>query len=294
MSFRTMLKKVGIPLLLFVVLATACKPARELSTANLKPIGAAKLLKNVEANSLAYEHLSISRVSCQFSGPQSNASFRINIKAIRDQKILASITKLSIPVGRVLLTPDSVVYVNFIDKNYFVDDYSFLSNFLNIDLDFNTIQAILSNSAFSYRNDVKERDFKTFTSTVESGMYVLQSEKERKVFRMETKSKPAKVERHLKRLDDTALIHQKMYFNADNFALVKLQIEDKTNSRKLEMNFGEFTRVAEKDYPGEINVFLDSGIEKFEARVKMSGFSTEKAGEFGLDIPENYTPVKVN
>ncbi|HCE58339.1 MAG TPA: hypothetical protein DER09_11040, partial [Prolixibacteraceae bacterium] len=44
------------------------------------------------------------------------ASFRISLKAIRDEKILASITKLNIPVGRVLLTPDSVIYVNYIDR----------------------------------------------------------------------------------------------------------------------------------------------------------------------------------
>ena len=34
-------------------------------------------------------------------------------------------------------------------KYYFMDDYSYLSNFLNIDLDFATIQSILANNAFS-------------------------------------------------------------------------------------------------------------------------------------------------
>ena len=174
----------AIAFFLIVFGFSSCKAPREISKANIKPLSMQKLLKNQEENSLAYESLSIGRINCQFTGNQSKTSFRLSLKAIRDERILASITKLNIPVGRVLLTPDSVIYVNYIEKNYFVDDYSFLSNFLNIDLDFNTIQAIISNDAFSYRNDEKERDFKTFTTSVESGLYVLQSEKDKKVFRM--------------------------------------------------------------------------------------------------------------
>jgi hypothetical protein len=171
---------------------------------------------------------------------------------------LASITKLNIPVGRVLLTPDSVIYVNYMERNYFVDDYSFLSNFLNIDLDFATIQSIISNSTFSYRNDEKDRDFKTFITSVESGMYILQSEKERKVFKMDEKGKAGKIERRLKRLDDNALIMQKMTINPANFALTGLLIEDKTNDRKMEMIFDDFVKVMNKDYPGSIDMSFNS------------------------------------
>ncbi|KAF0239019.1 MAG: hypothetical protein FD181_404 [Prolixibacteraceae bacterium] len=273
---------------------SSCKAPREISKANIKPLSTQKLLKNQEENSLAYESLSIGRINCQFTGNQSKTSFRISLNTIRDEKILASITKLNIPVGRVLLTPDSVIYVNYIEKNYFVDDYSFLSNFLNIDLDFNTIQAIISNDAFSYRNDEKDRDFKTFTTSVESGMYVLQSEKEKKVFRMEEKGRTGKIERRLKRLDDNALILQKMYFNPTNFALTKLLIEDKTNRRKMEMNFDEFVKVLNKDYPGTINMSFVSGSDSVFLKVRMSGFSTEKIDSLYLKIPEKYQQIRVN
>ena len=154
-------------LFLIIVLGfSSCKTSREIPTAaHLKPIGTAKLLKNVAENSLVYESLSINRINCQFSNNQSRTSFKISLKAIKDKQILASITKLNIPIGRVLLTPDSVIYVNYIERNYFVDDYTYLSKFLNIDLDFSTIQSIISNNAFSYRNDEKDKDFKTFRFT---------------------------------------------------------------------------------------------------------------------------------
>ena len=163
------------PVIIFILITfwlSSCRSARELPTTVVKPMSTGKLLKRVEQNALNYEYLTIKRISCQFSNNDKKTNFNVNLKALRDEKILVSISKLRVPVGRVLLTPDSVIYVNYIDRNYFIDDYSYLSSFLNIDLDFATIQSIISNNAFSYRNDPKNKDFKTFDSFVEDGMVV--------------------------------------------------------------------------------------------------------------------------
>jgi hypothetical protein len=272
----------------------SCKTTREVASVNIKPISTQKLLKSIENTGLNYEYLTIGRINCQYSGNQSNATFRVNIKAVKDQKILASVTKLNIPVVRVLLTPDSVVYVNFIEKNYFTDDYTFLSNYLNIDLDFELMQSVISNSAFSYRNDEKDKDFRAFNTSVEEGMYVLQSQRERKMIRLETKNKASKIERRLKRFDDTALILQKLFFNPENFALSKVVISDKTNGREMLMNFGDFVKINDKDYPGSIDMLFLSEDEKLELNVRMSGFSTEKQEPFQLEIPQNYKRVSIN
>lgn len=281
-------------ILLLALGFSSCKTSREITTANVKPIGTAKLLKKVSENSLDYESFSISRINCQFNSNQSKTSFKISLKTIKDKKILASISKLNIPIGRVLLTPDSVIYVNYLERNYFVDDYSFLSNFLNIDLDFATVQAIIANNTFSYRNDEKDKDFKTFSTDIESGMYILQSEKERKVFKMEEKGKTGKIERRLKRLDDNALIMQKMRINPANFALTRLLIEDKTNDRRMEMNFDDFIKVTNKDYPSSIDMSFNSEKDNIFLKIRMSGFSTEKLNNLNLEIPEKYQQIKVN
>ena len=120
-----------------------------------------------------------------------------------------------------MLTPDSVKYVNYLEQNYFVDDYSYLSEVLNIDLDFETIQSIISNNAFSYRNDPRNKDFRTFDSFTENGKYVLQSEKNIKLEKMKERGKNNKIRRRLNRLDDDALILQKMFFEPPNFALTQ-------------------------------------------------------------------------
>ncbi len=283
-----------IAVILVALWLTSCKTTREIPTVVAKPMSTVKLLDKIEENAFNYDNFSIKRINCQFSGSKSKANFKISLKAIKDEQILVAISKLNIPVGRVLLTPDSVKYVNYIDRNYFIDDYSYLSDFLNIDLDFATIQSIISNNAFSYRNDPKNRDFKTFDSSVENGMYVLQSEKESKIVRFEEKGKTAKIDRRLKRLNDEALILQKMYFDPGNFALTKLLIEDKTNKRKMEMTFQDFVQVEKKDYPGSIDMSFTSPNNEVSMRIRMGGFSTEKIDPLSIDIPEKYERITVN
>lgn len=288
---------VRFPLLMLFLAAiwlTSCRSGRELPVVRAKPISTGKLLKKVEENAFSYENLSIKRINCQFSSSNSKTTFKINLKAVYDKQILVSITKLNIPVGKVLLTPDSVKYVNYIDKNYFIDDYSYLSDLLNIDLDFETIQSVISNNAFSYRNDPKNKDFKSFVSFIEDGKYVLQSEKKRRILKLDEKWKPEKIERRLKRREEEALILQKMYFEPSRFSMTRLLIVDKTNDRQMEMNFSNFENVNNRKYPGAIDISIASRNETIGMKIRLSGFSTEDPGAFNIDIPEKYEQIIVN
>lgn len=275
---------------------SSCKTAKVVPVAEVKakPISTNKLLKKVEANAFDYECLTIKSIRCNFTSTKSKASFKINLKTVRDEKILVSISKINIPVGRVLLTPDSVIYVNYIEREYFKDDYSYLSKFLHIDLDFATIQSIISNNAFSYRNDAKNKDYRTFRSYIENNEYVLQSEKERKMFKLDEKDKPNKIERRLKRLDDQALILQRMFFEPANFSLTKLELDDKTNRRNMSLDFSNFQEVESMEYPGNMNMNFIAPEEKINMKIKLSGFSTDKISSLDIKIPQKYDQIQVN
>lgn len=292
MGKRSLLKFPVLGFFLLLIWISGCKAPREITRSSVKPMSTNRLLKNIEDQAFDFKYLTIKRINCQFSSSENKSSFRINLKAKKDEQILVAISKLNIPVGRVLLTPDSVKYVNYIDHNYFVDDYSFISDFLNMDINFVTIQNIISNNVFSYRDDPRD-DYKTFDSAVDSGMYVLQSEKNRKIFKMENK-KPQKLDRRLKRLDVEALILQRMFFDPVHYSLRKLEIFDKTNNRNVFMTFDEFTDVDGKEYPGAIDMNFQSEEGDISVKLKMSGFSTEEITSFSIRIPEKYEEIRVN
>ncbi len=273
----------------------ACKAPEEIIRAGkVKAMSASRIIKNVEENAFEYEELSIKRIKCQYHDKEGKTSFRANLKSLNGEKIMLSIFKLNVAVGRLYLTPDSVKYINYMDKNYFLDDYSFLSNLLNIDLDFETVQSILNNSIFSYRNDPKDRDYKNFISSVESGLYVVQSYKERKLSKIYEKGKLKKADRLLKKLDDESLILQTVWIEPETFNLVKMAIEDKFNERYAFFDFGGYTQVEGNDFPSEINLAFKSEKGDVRLNVKLDGFSTAEIKNFDFKIPQRYKKLQVN
>lgn len=288
----TILKKItGIRLLGMVILAAAifsCKTAEKVAEVKIRPMSPGRLLKKVEENTFDYQRLDIKRINCQIDNGDSKTSFRASLKSIKDRDILLTFSKLNILVGRVLLTPDSVWYVNYLERKYFAGDYSGLSQLFNLDLDFNTIQSIISNRAFTFNED------DDFESGVEDGMYMLQSEKVKKLSRIGMKGKPQRMERLMKRLDEDALVMQTMFIDPVRFVLRKMQVQDKTNNRQVEFLFNDFEQVNHRDYPTSLDMSFRSPDNFIRLNVKMSGFSTEETDSVTLKIPEKFTQVYLN
>ena len=261
-----------------IIIFSSCHTTRRLTNAEVKPVAMVDLLSKIEQNAFDYEYFTVRRINCQYSGKNTRVSFNVTLKAQKDKIILVSISKLSIPVGSAMLTPDSVKFVNYMEKNYFIDDYTYLSKMLNVELNFETVQAILSNNAFLYRNDAQSKQLENFKTSVEDGFYVFTSEK-------------TVNERSLKRLDTDALILQKMFFDPIAFTLNRITIDDKTNIRNLEFTFADFEKVKDKDYPATINMSFTSPEDEISLKLKMSGFSNEIIDSFTLNIPERYEKI---
>jgi len=52
---------------------------------------------------------------------------------------------VGIEAGRILLTPDNILFINRLQKNYYDGDYYFFEQLIDVDIDFFTIQAIFNN-----------------------------------------------------------------------------------------------------------------------------------------------------
>ena len=269
----------------------ACKTSREVvRVANLRPISTNRLLKNLENNAFTYKEMEISRISCQYESSTQNISFRGMIKAEDNKRILLTFNKMNVPVGKVLLTPDSVKFINYIAKTYFLDDYDYLSELMNIDINFETINAILSNNAFSYRDDKRDNDFREFTSEVDSGMYVLKSIKDRKIDKVMRKGKDKKIDRLLKKLDEDQLIMQTLYIDSE-FKLRKVVLEDQLNKRLGIIQFSDFMKVDRQTYPGELDLQFVSPKDNLRMKIKIGKLTMEKNQNFNFKIPERYERV---
>jgi len=269
----------------------ACKTSREVvRVENLRPIGTNRLLNNLEKNAFDYKEMELSRISCQYESNTQNVSFRGTIKAINNEAIMLSFNKMNVPVGKALLTPDSVKFINYIEKNYLLDNYNYLSDLLNIDLDFETVNAILSNNAFSYHEDKRNNEFREFTSEIDSGMYVLKSIGDRKLDKVMRKGKEKKADRLQKKRDGEDLVVQTLYIDS-KFKLRKVVLDDQANKRLGIITFSDFMDIDRQSYPGEINLQFIGEKNRLQMKIKIGKLTMENKQSLNFKIPERYQPI---
>ncbi len=270
----------------------SCKTAEKVTGERLRPITPVRLYRNASDNMFDFSHFNIKRINVQFDNSKTRTSFRAAIQAWKDESVIFSISKLNILVARIMATPDSVVYVNYFDKSYFAGDYSLVNELFNFDLDFNTLQAIISANIFTLFED--EKEIRSFQTGIRDGLYTLQSETVQKISKLEEKGKIQRAERILKRLEEDIHIVETFYFDPTLFLTRKVLMEDNESARYAEIRFSDYERVGEKYFPALVELDFRSGDEVISVSSKMGGFSTESCEFVPLRIPGNYKRVFLN
>lgn len=290
---RTNSKRISIfGLICFVLVGfSACKTTRVATTTLVKPLATNKLIRNVENNAFDYKHLVIKRITCQFDDGRTKTSFKASIQAEKDKKITVFLSKLNIPVGRLWLTRDSVKFVNNLEKNYFLDDYSYLSSMLDMDLDFETVQAIISNNVFSLGDEKRDKVIKDYEARIDSGMYVLESVKKLKPRKENQKISERRQARKAQKIIPNSPVRQTIYIDPVTFKLRKIKMEDVANSRNLNIDFSDFVPFGKQIYPGEVSLNLASPESSIVLRIKFAGFSTEEEKDVRFKVPDKYTRI---
>jgi len=267
---------------------SSCKSSREItSSAIVKPMSTAKLIRNVESNAFEYNHLAIKKISCSFENGNTRTSFRASIIAEENKQITMMITKLNFPVGRVWLTPDSVKFINYLEKTYLLDDYKYLSGMMGMELDFETVHAIISSNVFALRDEKKDKDLREYDSKIDSGLYVLQS-----VRKVREKQKPGDRRTARKgKLNIETAVNQEIYIDPVSYKIRKVKMVDAANSRSLNIGFDNFTPIEKQLYPGDISVRFRSPDSNIGLKISMGGLSMKKEKEIKFKVPEKYSRI---
>lgn len=283
---------IGIICLVILGLSS-CKTARVVTTSAAIPMSSGKLIRNIENNAFDYKYLSIKRINCQFDNGKVSASFKASIQAEKDKRIVVLLSKLNIPVGRLWLTPDSVKYINYLENTYFLDDYSSLSSVMDMDLDFETVNAIISNNVMALRDEKRDKE-NDFEVKIDSGLYVLESVAKINKRKPKQSNNDKRPTRKSPRVSTDTPVRQSVYVDPDTFKLRKIRMEDFTNSRNLNISFSDYTNVGKQLYPGEIFLKFISPESNLVMRVRLANFSTEEENEIRFKVPEKFERINSN
>lgn len=271
---------------LLIMLLFGCKHTEKVVIEKkVKAISVRRAVKLVNDNEIKFNTLSVKRVSLTINNDGDVNSLRAQYKIRKDSIIQVSAQRLTIPVGKIEIDPDSFKVVFHIGKFVVLESLQKIGEYIGYDIDYQTIQSILSNHLQSIRQDPKEKHFKDYVLDIEDNMYKISSIRERRFKKIV--SNDEKLERFKQRKDEEHFIKQDIFIDPDIFVVRKVVFNDIDYGRIVTITFSEFKALGEKWFPGNIHISLSGG-KPMDVNIELSRVTLDDEGDFGFSIPTKY------
>jgi hypothetical protein len=283
-------------LLVIIVLAltiffSSCRTTRQLPVFEVKPMVASKILKKVERETPVYTNYESKKISIDYDINNEKNSFSGQFKTKRNKSIILTIRKMSIPLGKALITPDSVVFVNYFDKSYLAGDFGEIKQLLGIDLDYNLLQALLTADISKLLQD--ENFDKDIFSVIDSQMYRIDSRFKPRIDRALSKGNEKLLNRYMKRMDDSDFIDYSIWVDPQYFVIRKIIVNDIKYNNNITICYNQYELVGRSLFPQEVSFDFFSPTEKFSILLKLSKSSVNTDNDFSFSIPEKFEKTKM-
>ncbi|GAB4288345.1 MAG: hypothetical protein Kow0068_14130 [Marinilabiliales bacterium] len=280
------IKKISL-FLLITLLLSGCfsgnliiKPKQR--TGKPKQITLKKLQSKIENAYLDYKYLQI-KFAMQVVLQDKNYSLKGQIRINKDSIIWINLSHATnIPVARIIIQPDSLVFINKIASEYYKGDYSFIERYFQIKLHYQQLQALITNELFTYPDwddifDLKKGNYK---DKIDSGYYCLKSIKDRKIKRM------------IKKDIDTDLIIQNIYIEPDSFKIERVNIYEYNLDRELDILYGNFNYFDSILLPELININFKTDSFSSGINIKYERIEKKEIMSFPGNINNKYTRIE--
>jgi len=262
--------------ILVIIIFSGCKSQQKISgkkLANKKNLPT--LLQSVDNASFKPDWLSV-KASIDFEKGKKNTGFKANIRMRRDSMIWLSITPLiGVELARVVLTPDSVKMVNRIDGTYFKGNYEFINNTFEVDLNYQTLQAMLLGNSLSLEDNDK------LVASIDDGVYLLSGLKKRKL-RKSYEKEEAKG-------NDESIYSA--WIDPISFKITKQSFVDFESQQSFDVYYNDFKTIEGEVFPHETIINLEAE-EKVTGEISYSGLVINIPKKMPFSISSKYEPIK--
>ncbi len=201
-------------------------------------------------------------------------SFNINLRIYTDSAIWISITPLlGIEVARVLITRDSVKFIDRLNKKYSVSDFEFLNDMLKVNVDFDIIQGVLTGNLFAYKKN-------KFNSVyIEEQYYILSTLSKRKL------------KRSLEAIDNNKPIVQDLWVDGTTYRITRLSVEDQRYSKSLLTDYKDHRQTDGGLFPFRSNTVITA--EKIlKVDIEYLKINLNSEIDFPFNIPSGYEKIQ--
>jgi hypothetical protein len=259
---------------------TSCKSRQKITLNNGKCIldfkNAKTLTTNLKGSEFRLDKLK-AKLTIEAVIDSADYSFSVALRMKKDSVIWMSLSKLGIEGARVMITKDSVKFINTIKNTYFKGDYAYISKMLNTELDFEMLQSLLTGNSVSFYDE--DEKIKPGVDDCQYTLGTIRKFKMRKVEKGRELREPA----------------QRIYLVPLQFKISRIVFYEFNPDRSFDARFGNFVRLEEDGqlFPmtmkyiikAQKNVNIDINYSKVNQNEELS---------FPFKIPDNYEQIIYN
>lgn len=276
--------------IVILLITASCSTSRKIAVENLKPISASKLIKKVEREKPDYQNFEAKKISVAFQSDDMSNSVTGQLKIKKDKKILLSVKKLTLPIGKAMLTPDSLYFINYLDRSFASDNAAKIQKLIGVDLSYNLLQALFTADISSMIDD---KDFgKNSEVTIDSKMYRIDNKIEIKKADETTKEK--NFEKYLEGAYDADTMNYSLWIDPQTYVVKKISLSKPTNKENITILFNEFELVGKSLFPQNIKMEYFSPSQTLKAEMNLSKLTTKSDNEFNFSIPDKYERINLS
>lgn len=234
------------------------------------------LSRYVNDNAFRFEWVSAkAEVESVIDGKEENFDIKLSIK--KDSAMLISIRYLlGLEVAKVLITRDSVRFVNYVSKNYFRGDFNYINNLLNADLDFDLLQAVLFGNSAEYLDD--DAKLKPVTDR-QNCRYLLSTVRKRRLRRIQSGEE----------LKDAM---QTLTLQPDNFKILNNEFIDPASNRRFVASYSNFVDKDSVFAPRRVDIEI-SAQKKASLKINYVRIEKNTPQKLSLSIPSKYEELQL-
>ncbi len=268
-----------IPLILLGIFLFSCKVTEKENVKvkiKIKHRSSRFLVKQLKQNEFEFNTIS-AKAAVSFDDGKKKTSFKTHLRIKKDSAIWMSITPLlGIEMARVLITKDTVKFLNRANKEYFIGDFDYLNKLFGADLDYQMLEALLIGNSLDFEENNKVH------SRVDrkKDLYFLSTEKKRKV-KKELKKDKDKIKKEA----------QVLWLDPVTFKINQLLLSSPETDRSLMGSYSDYREIDTQLIPYMLHFNLKSKTSS-KIEVKYTKFSIGKSLTFPFKISSKYVQVK--
>ena len=256
------------------LLFTSCRTHRSIIKQPIKEEGADYLFGKLKERELQFITLS-SRFSADYKNGNQKYAFSGQIRIQKDTLIWLSLSVMGLEGMRLMISQDSIKYINRLNDTYLIGDWYDLNKFLNTNIEYDILQSFLIGNDISFYEEGK------FKATIDKNEYKLSS------------SSRQKMKKYIRNQEEERNVFiQNIWLNPENFKITRADVKEiRKDNIKLDATYSSFETIGSQLFPREM-VYLITAENRIIVDVTFSRINIDEPMKFPFNIPSKFTRIR--